>query len=76
MERTLIERAKEVAIKTPGSVEEPIDEEIKLALAFLRGEIKSKQMTTVLGLNTTQAWQFVYRCLVFAYKTGKLVEPK
>ncbi|MEK7578155.1 MAG: hypothetical protein AAB456_00320 [Patescibacteria group bacterium] len=72
---TLIEQAK--AVKLNHTLKKQITkEEFDLALAYLRGEVTNKQVGVTIG-EPQGTSLFVYRCLMWGFREGWLVEaPK
>ena len=69
---TLLEKAKNVALKRR-SGRECSDEEIELALAWLKDEIALKQISMVIGQKHNNMLAIIPGILRQAYRQGKLV---
>lgn len=76
MEKTLLQRAQEIEVKKIENHPELTDQHLELAFAFLRGEIRAKQVYSTIGGGPSTVQAFANRCLMHAFRTGMLIEKK
>lgn len=71
--KTLLEKAREISVRSCVS-KKMEDEHIELALAWIKGNIKLRQINIVLGRNpkTGSSLYFIAMCLRAAYREGLL----
>lgn len=72
--KTLLEQAKEVELEREEKNSEGTEEQLEIVLAYLRGEIRAKQATRVLGVNGGALEPIISRNLKWAYRTGRLIQ--
>ena len=71
--KTLLEQAKEVVLDREPRNSEGTDEQLQVVLAYLRGELRAKQVGTVFD-GGSAIESYISRNLKWAYRTGRLIE--
>jgi len=72
MAKTLLEKAKEVSSHN-NNITNIGEEEKELALAYLRGEINSKQIRVAMNKEGIQFYSFIVRAVRELIKEGKII---